>query len=199
MAKRLTDTDKWKDDWYISLSNDYRIIWQWLLDNCSHAGICKRSIGILNMMCKTDIIENSLISVMEGRVIPVKNDWFIPKFLKFQYTDLHSNRPVIVSVRRELIRNDYYKLIPESFGNDYTIIPESLDNDYLIIKDKDKDKDKRKDKVFIGNKKNLKGSEIKNGKVYFEDGSAQLLGKDQSALLEMGELKPQDILQGSIS
>jgi len=27
MAKRFTDTDKWKDDWFISLSNDYKIIW----------------------------------------------------------------------------------------------------------------------------------------------------------------------------
>ena len=84
MAKRLTDTEKWNDDWYISLSNDYRIVWQWLLDNCSHAGLCKRSITLLNMMCKTNVTEKEMIEAMNNRVILHINHWFIPNFLKFQ-------------------------------------------------------------------------------------------------------------------
>lgn len=143
MAKRLTDTEKWNDDWYLSLDNDSRIIWQWLLDNCSHAGICKRSIALVNLMCKTAVTEDYMLEKMEDRVIVCGTNWFIPKFLKFQYSDLLSNRPVIVSVRKELIKKNYYNLIPQSFGEEYIIIPESLDNDYLIIKDKSKDKDKR--------------------------------------------------------
>jgi hypothetical protein len=131
MAKRLTDTEKWNDDWYISLSNDYRIIWQWLLDNCNHAGICKRSIRLLNLMCNTNVSEDELLVAMEGRIILKDNNWFIPKFLKFQYTSLHSSRPVIISVIKELEKHNLISMIPESFGNDY-----------LIIKDKDKDKDK---------------------------------------------------------
>lgn len=145
MAKRLTDTEKWHDDWYISLSNDYRIIWQWLLDNCNHAGVCKRSIRLLNLMCNTDISEKELIENMAGRIIQVDNNWFIPKFLKFQYASLHSNRPVIISVVKELEKNGLLGLIPESFGNDY-----------LIIKDKDKDKDK--DIVKLKKQKNGKFS-----------------------------------------
>jgi len=49
MAKRLTDTEKWKDDWYISLSNDDKVVWQWLVDNCNHAGICKKNMALLNL------------------------------------------------------------------------------------------------------------------------------------------------------
>lgn len=131
MAKRLTDTEKWNDDWYLSLSNDYKTIWQWLLDNCNHAGICKRSIRLLNLMCNTVITEQDLIKSMDGRIIVKDNNWFIPKFLKFQYTSLNSNRPVIISVIKELEKHNLISMIPESFGNDY-----------LIIKDKDKDKDK---------------------------------------------------------
>lgn len=156
MSKRFTDTEKWKDDWFISLSNDYRIIWQWLLDNCNHAGICKRSIKLLNFMCNTNITEDKLIEEMEGRILIKNNIWFIPKFLKFQYSSLNSNKPVILSVVKELISNDLQNLIPESFGNDYLIIKQSLHNDKLIITEllpndsiiiKDKDKDKDKDKV----------------------------------------------------
>lgn len=154
MPKRLTDTEKWNDDWFLSLSNDYRMIWQWLLDNCNHAGICKRNIKLMNVMCNTNTTEEMMLEYMEGRVIVAKNDWFIPKFIKFQYTNLQSNKPVIVSVRKDLIRKSLHTLIPPTFGNDYLIIPELLDNDYLIIKDKSKDKDK--DSETINTPKNGK-------------------------------------------
>jgi hypothetical protein len=128
MAKRFTDTFKWNDDWYLSLPNDYRIIWQWLLDNCDHAGICKRSVWLMNNLCRTNLSEDELIEIMCGRLIIVGDNWFIPKFLKFQYSTLHSKKPAIVSVVKRLIETNCYTMIPESFGNDY-----------LIIKDKDKD------------------------------------------------------------
>lgn len=144
MAKRLTDTDKWNDDWYISLDNDYRIIWQWLLDNCNHAGICKRSMKLLNMMCNTDILEEKMIEIMDSRVISVDNNWFIPKFLKFQYTTLQSNKPVIISVVKELEKYGYEQYIPESFGNDYIIIKDkSKDKDSLLVKHKPSDNGKQ--------------------------------------------------------
>jgi len=106
-------------------------------------------------MCNTKTTEEDLISAMDGRVIIKENNWFIPKFLKFQYVSLHSNRPVIISVVKELEKHDLLSLIPESFGNDY-----------LIIKDKDKDKDKdivklkkQKDEKFSGNFK-AQGEEL---------------------------------------
>lgn len=131
MAKRLTDTEKWNDEWFLSLNNDYRIIWQWLLDNCNHAGICKRNMKLLNFMCNTNISEKDVLDVMGERLVVKENNWFIPKFLKFQYPTLQSNKPVIVSVVKELEKNNLLSMIPESFGNDY-----------IIIKDKRKDKDK---------------------------------------------------------
>ncbi len=133
MAKRLTDTLKWGDDWFLSLDNDYRMIWQWLLDNCNHAGICKRNVKLLNFMCNTNVAEVDLLKTMQGRVMIVNNTWFIPKFLKFQYEVLTSNRPVILSVVKELEKHKCLEMIPESLKNDLFII-------------KDKSKDKRKDK-----------------------------------------------------
>ena len=142
MAKRFTDTEKWKDDWYLSLSNDYRIIWQWLLDNCNHAGICKPSINLLNMMCNTSITESDLILVMSHRVLKINNIWFIPKFLKFQYGNLKSKKPAVISVVNELKKNNLLELVNELLDNDCITITESLYNSSETIKDKDKDKDK---------------------------------------------------------
>lgn len=144
MAKRFTDSEKWKDDWYITLPNDYKIVWQWLLDNCSHSGLCKRSVGLLNIMCKVNFTEQEIIEKMAGRVIVFKDYWFIPKFIKFQYSTLFSNKPAIVSVVKDIFNFKLQPLIPESFGNDYIITEQSFDNHCKIIKDKVKDKDKDK-------------------------------------------------------
>jgi hypothetical protein len=124
MAKRLTDTLKWGDDWFLSLDNDYRTIWQWLLDNCNFAGVCKRNIRLLNFMCNTEITEVDLLQKMQGRVMVVNNNWFIPKFLKFQYDVLTSQRPVIKSVLSELEKSKCMEMIPESLRNDLFIIKE---------------------------------------------------------------------------
>lgn len=176
MAKRLTDTEKWKDDWFISLDNDYRIIWQWLLDNCSHAGFCKRSMALLNLMCRTNITEEQLLANMEGRVIIHGNDWFIPKFIKFQYSTLHSQKPAVVSVVRELFEKKALEMIPESFGDDYKIISFSFSNHCKMIKDKDKDKDKDiENNGGVGEEETLKKKNSKNGSVNFKAQGEELL------------------------
>lgn len=202
MAKRLTDTDKWKDDWYVSLSNDSKVVWQWLIDNCNHAGICKRSIVLLNTMCKVNYTEEKMIEEMDRRVIIIGNIWFIPKFIKFQYSTLFSSKPAVVSVVKELFLYNLIGIIPESFGDDYNIVSESFDNHCKMIKDKDKDivKDKDKDRKG-GMGENQKGIAFSENLefVIFSDKSKQKLGTDQKSLLEMGQLKPKDITKGLIN
>lgn len=142
MAKRLTDSDKWKDPWFLSLSNDNKAVWQYILDNCSHAGIMKKGLDLMNFCCKTSITENEFLDTFKDRVYDCETFYFIPKFLKFQYgNNLDSNRPVIVSVRTEL------SLLNDS-SNAFRMILKSLPNDYSIIKSKSKrtDKSKSKDK-----------------------------------------------------
>lgn len=202
MAKRFTDTEKWKDDWYLSLSNDDKIVWQWLLDNCSHAGFCKKSISLLNMMCRVNYTEAEVIEKMKDRVISINNQWFIPKFIKFQYSTLLSAKPAIISVVKELFDNNCTEIISKSFGNDYKIISESFENHCKMIKDKVKDKDKdmvKDNKGGMGENKNTKGERIENDYVYFSDNSKQPLGKDQKSLYQLGALKPKDITKGLIN
>lgn len=198
MAKRLTDTDKWKDDWYLSLSNDDKIVWQWLLDNCSHAGVCKRSLTLLNMMCRVSYTEDDLVKKMDGRILLINNIWFIPKFIKFQYATLNSAKPVIISVVKELFSYDLIKMIPESYGNDYKIISKSFENHFKMIKDKDKDKDKYKG---VQGKEKLKGVRYSEDGEYviFSDGSLQELGAEQlEAAKRENYKKPNLIIKGSV-
>lgn len=123
MAYRFTDTEKWKDEWYGSLSNDNRIIWQYLLDNCTQAGIFKKDWRLLRFQCNTQITEQEFMQVFGGRVVDMGNYFFIPKFLKFQNKKgLNSNKPAIVSIREELIRNNLIPIVRQSLGNDFLII-----------------------------------------------------------------------------
>jgi hypothetical protein len=130
MAKRFTDTEKWRDEWWGSLSNDYRMIWLYLIDSCSIAGIWKKDLRGLNFNCNTNITEQEFLRVFSDRLIDRGNFFFIPKFLRFQCPKgLNSNKPAILSIVKEIEQNN---LIP--------IIHQSLGNDFLIIKGKDKGK-----------------------------------------------------------
>lgn len=136
MAKRFTDTEKWKDEWWGSLNNDYRMIWLYLVDNCSIAGIWKKDFRGLNFNCNVSIKEEDLKEICGDRLIDRGNYFFIPKFLRFQCPKgLNSNKPAIVSIVKELINNDLIDIVNQSLGNDF-----------LIIKGKDKGKGKDKDK-----------------------------------------------------
>lgn len=199
MAKRFTDSDKWKDDWYISLNNDYKVVWQWLLDNCTHSGLCKRSMSLLNLMCKVDFLEDEMIVKMDKRIIAHGSYWFIPKFIKFQYSTLHSNKAAVISVVKDIFIHNLKPMIPESFGNDYIIKEESFENHCKMIKDmvKDKDKDKVKDKGGMGGK--IKAISFENGFAIFPDNSKQRLGVSQNFRLTQGDIKPEEVLKGQIT
>lgn len=123
MPKRFTDTDKWRDEWYGSLSNDNRIIWQYLLDNCTNAGIFKKDWRLLRFQCNTTITESEFLQVFADRVIDRGNFYFIPKFLKYQNKKgLNSNKPAIVSIREELEANNLLDIVRQSLGNHFLTI-----------------------------------------------------------------------------
>jgi len=105
MAKRFTDSEKWNDDWYISLNNDQKVAWQWIIDNCNHGGLCKRSMKLLNFYCNSNFVEEDIINFADGRIYIYKDYWFIPKFLIFQYGNNwinSSGKPVLSAIKNLL-------------------------------------------------------------------------------------------------
>jgi len=112
MAKRFTDTDKWKDEWYTELSSDYKIIWQYLLDTCDNAGIYKRNIKLLNYYCNTNVSADDILSVFKKRVTQLTDDkWLINKFCVYQYgTDfLESTNKAVIAAHKVLEQNGIIK------------------------------------------------------------------------------------------
>lgn len=169
MPKRFTDTEKWRDEWWGSLDNDYRMIWLYLVDSCSIAGIWKKDFRGLNFNCNTKITEEDFMKVFKSRVMDRAHFYFMPKFLTFQYPKgLNSNKPAIISVVKELRQYSLLQTVNQLFGNDYLIVK---DKDKDTDKDKDKDKDKRKDKDRIK-------TAVFSDQIWFEQLSMTHKGKD---------------------
>jgi hypothetical protein len=144
MAKRFTDTDKWRDEWWQSLSNDYKIIWQYLLDHCDHAGTIKGEFKLMGFMCDVKIDPAQFWKTFRHKVIQIDNTdrWLIVSFCKNQYpSGITSNKPAIVSVRNILLKYNVLSIIEQSFNNHYPMIK---DKDMDMDTDMDTDMDDEK-------------------------------------------------------
>jgi hypothetical protein len=46
MAKRFTDSEKWKKPFIKKLPMQYKLLWFYLLDDCNHAGVWQVDLEI---------------------------------------------------------------------------------------------------------------------------------------------------------
>lgn len=155
MAKRFTDTEKWEDEWFTDLSNDYKIIWFYLLDTCDNAGIWKKNVKKLNYLCNTNVSTDDLLKVFGKRIHILTDDkWFIKKFCIVQYGHdfLQSKNKAVLSAVKKLIIEGV--LIDNGYSNDtqsipyqYSIDRVSIPYQYSINTPKEEDKDKVMDNV----------------------------------------------------
>jgi coenzyme F420-reducing hydrogenase delta subunit len=159
MAKRFTDTEKWKDEWFTDLTNDYKVIWQYLLDTCDNAGILKKNIKILNIMCNTNVSAEDILNTFKNRISVLSDDkWFINKFCVFQYGSefLNSKNKAVTSAIQKLIENNIIDKTTNTLSivNPYPIDSPSIPYQYSIDspKEQEKDKDKFQEEDIIKDK-----------------------------------------------
>ena len=147
MAKRLTDSNKWNDNWYSNLPMDIKLVWNYLLDTCDHAGVYKVNLKLLRFQTDCDKTETDILEYLKGRIYIKGDKWFIPKFITFQYKNFFtSNTPAIKSARELLLSHSIiepnensFDKINEELNNPTITLIEPLPNGYITTKDKDKD------------------------------------------------------------
>lgn len=145
MAKRFTDTDKWKKPFIKSLAPEYKLLWFYITDDCDHAGIWNVDLEVASFRIGYDFKIEEVEKVFAGKIVPFDNNskWFLPSFIEFQYGELSEKNRAHESVLRQLNK---YGLIENKVLK--TTLQEAKD------KDKDKDKEQDKDKDF-GKPENL--------------------------------------------
>ena len=141
MAKRFTATEKWTDPWFCGLSDNNKLFWLFILDNCNHAGIWRVNWFVFGCYVKNFAYNAKLYA---GRIFELsKEKWFIPKFVEFQYGVLNPNNNAHKSVMSILEKEGVNKPLTSP-------CPGAMD----MVKDMDKAKVKiigglRKDKDII--------------------------------------------------
>lgn len=145
MAKRFTDTEKWKKPWFRKLEPKMKCAWQFLLDDCDHAGIWHEDMEMLSHHIGTKITNVELEDTFKGKIFRFDGDkFFIHAFIEFQYGKLNALNKVHASVMSKLGK---YGIFYSEFENS-TQAPTQAPCGGAIegAKDKDKEKDKEKDK-----------------------------------------------------
>jgi hypothetical protein len=100
MAKRLTDTEKWRKPWFRNLKPKHKCFWQYLIDNCNHAGVWEVDFNLASYFIGTKLEENELREVFKKQYVELDNGkrWFIRDFVEFQYGCLNPNNNLHKSV-----------------------------------------------------------------------------------------------------
>lgn len=136
MAKRFSDTEKYKKQFIRSLPAKYKLFWDYICLDCNHAGIWQVDLEVAQIRLGKDAIIDlkealQLFNTGERRIQIVNggSKWFIAPFIDFQYGGLNPSNRVHLSVINELRNNKIKPLASPLIG----------------AKDKDKDKDKNKD------------------------------------------------------
>jgi CRISPR/Cas system-associated protein endoribonuclease Cas2 len=146
MAKRFTDTNKYKKPFVRGLQGAYKLLWDYLYHECDHAGIWIVDFEIAQMYLGADMQiskEKALefFNSDEMRVVEIDNrkQWFLPGFIEFQYGKLNPKNRVHESVISILHKHN---LLEEDFSlNQFKVYTSPLQG----AKDKDKEKDKFKE------------------------------------------------------
>jgi len=112
MAKRFTDTDKWKKGWFKQLNPKQRLFWLYVLDDCSAAGIWDVDLEVAGIRIGEPINSDEAVEVLGKDVVWFDSNEkiFIPKFIDFQYGVLNENSRPHASVIKMLDKYDLYNI-----------------------------------------------------------------------------------------
>jgi len=90
MAKRFSDTDKWKKSFFRSLEAPYKLLWMYVLDDCDIAGVWQVDIEVACLKIGEQVTIKRALDLFGERVVQFDGGkkWFISDFIFFQYGDL---------------------------------------------------------------------------------------------------------------
>src|SRR3990167_5750640 len=109
MAKRFTDSFKYRKQFIQSLPAPYKLFWDYLYHECTFAGIWDVEIEVAQIRIGQDALieKNKALELFNSgaiRVIELNDSkkWFIRPFIDFQYGELVETNKLHIGVMREL-------------------------------------------------------------------------------------------------
>lgn len=91
MPKRFTDSGKFRNPWYRSMSPKIKCLWEYMLSECDIAGIIEIDLPSMSFHIGEEIHMNDL-SVFDEKIYFIdEKKVFIPSFIEFQQKELNEN------------------------------------------------------------------------------------------------------------
>jgi len=137
MPKRMTDTEQWDNEWFITLSPLMKNFWKYICDKCNHAGIWKTNFSLASYLIGDTIQPEEVKKAFGDRLHWGENHIFIKKFPNFQYGPLKRTHQVHKSAILLLQKHDLM-----GFVTFFDTPDQPLANPCHTLKDKGKDKGK---------------------------------------------------------
>lgn len=135
MAKRFTDTEKWKKPFLKALPAKYKLLWFYIVDDCDHAGIWQVDIDVASLRIGEELFNDEAIKFFSDKILVFDggNKWFIPSFIEFQYpSGLNPQNNAHTGIIKIL---EKYKLLKTE--NEPLISPSQGAQDKGMVKDKE--------------------------------------------------------------
>lgn len=189
MAKRFSDTEIWKKEWFLNLSLKHKMLVKFLFDNCDCAGIYEPNYTLLSFYIGEKITSLDFENIKQVKKLENGN-YLIEDFLKFQYgiqsyDSLNPKFSVHKGILKSLEKN-------KLFTKGYIRVKQPL-------QDKDMDKDKNiisninSNSNLYGEYKNVSLSKEQYGKLLGICASEKLLNElvnSFSIQIEVGKERP---------
>jgi hypothetical protein len=122
VAKRFTDTDKWKRPWFRQLPFKAKLIWFYVLDNCDHCGVWPVDFELMGFQTGMKVTAQEFSCWFDGKFKSIGDDkFFFPSFVTFQQGSLTSaknaHKPIIAFLEKHGLDLDE-QLIPSGTHGD---------------------------------------------------------------------------------
>lgn len=111
MAKRFTDSEKWKKSWFRTLRPIHKCFWEYVRDCCDHSGIWEVDFELASMMIGEEIHPLDAMEAFRKQYLPfaLGKRWLILDFVEFQYGTLNPKNNAHNSVINSLKRNGVWE------------------------------------------------------------------------------------------
>jgi hypothetical protein len=196
MAKRFTDTEKWKKPFIRGLQGPYKLLWLYICDDCDHAGVWQVDLEVAEIRIGEKINRIEALKSFGDKIVMFDdgNKWFIPSFIEFQYPsglnpDNRAHSSIIHLLEKyNLTKTQNKPLVSPSQGR--------KDMDMVMDMDKDKDKEGKSEKIkmaFCGEEIESAWESWKEYKQVQYKFKYKTLKSEQAAFDELVELSGKDL------
>jgi hypothetical protein len=150
MAKRFTDSDKWKKQWFRRLRPAHKCFWHYVLDNCNNAGIWDVDFEAAAFHVGEELNALEVMETFRKQYLPfaLGKRWFLIDFVEFQYGELRNTNHLHVSVINTLKKHGLYEayLAKQTADADAQHEKQSVLGDHKGHQEEEEVKDKEEEK-----------------------------------------------------